>query len=324
MADPVHLEILLEGVEWWNEWRAANPDIKPDLRRASLVGGTFNNIDLRDAILIRAQLNGAILNEARLEGANLDSANLEGARLREAHLEGATLKEANLGGADLRGIFLSKTTKLEDVQLSSSKLGSVSLVDTDWGHVNLGTIHWDDVKVIGDEQMARILGDMEHYQAALRCYRQLSMELRRQGLGEDADRFAYRGQRLQRTLLRRQKKWDAYIFSCGLDFLVGYGYKPGRSLVAYLVTLIVFAAFYVSVPNVGAIRVDSPDTPTPLSWANAILYSLISFHGRVNAPSTLSFNGLYAWISILETLIGLIIELSFIAAFTQRFLGGKS
>jgi Pentapeptide repeats (8 copies) len=321
MADPVHLEILFEGVERWNEWRVANPDIKPDLRRASLVGGTFNNVDLREAIMIRAQLSGAMLNEARLEGANLDSANLEGARLREAHLEGATLKEANLGGADLRGIFLSKTTKLEDAQLFSSKLGSVSLVDTDWGHVNLGTVHWDDVKIIGDETMARALKDKEHYQAAQRCYRQLSMELRRQGLGEEADRFAYRGQRLHRILLRRQKKWYAYIFSCGLDFLVGYGYKPGRSLVAYLTTLVIFAAFYASVPNVGAIRADSP---TPLSLANAILFSLISFHGRVNAPSTLSFNGLYAWISILETIVGLIIELSFIAAFTQRFLGGKS
>lgn len=321
MANPLHLDILREGVEKWNEWRAANPHIEPDLRMASLAGGAFHKIDLSRAVLIRAQLSGAGLDEARLEGANLDSANLEGARLREAHLEGASLKEANLGGADLRGAFLGKTTKLEGVQLYSRRLGSVSLGDVDWGNVNLGVIDWDEVKVIGDEQRARRTGDAERFHAALRCCRQLSAELRRQGLGEEGDRFAYRGQRLQRTLLRRQKKWPRYFFSCGLDFLAGYGYKPGRSLAVYIGVLLLFMVVYACVPDVGS--VGAPPTPTPLDWPDALLFSLISFHGRVNAPSTLSFSGLYAWISIFETVLGLLVELSFIAAFTQRFLGAK-
>lgn len=326
-ADPVHLEMLREGVEKWNEWRAANPEIRPNLRLAVLSGSTLDNFDLRGAFLNRAQLTNARLKGAHLEGANLDSANLEGAILRDAHLEGATLEEANLGGADLRGIFLSKTTVFKDAQLSSSR-GAIMLVDADWGHVNLGVINWDEVKMIGDEQRARRTRDIEHYRAALRCCRQLSAELRRQGLGEEADRFAYQGQLLQRTLLlqekNRWKAWPAYLFSLLLDFVVGYGYKPGRALVAYFVTLGIFAVFYGFVPDFRADPAYSPTTPTPLSWDNAILFSLISFHGRVNAPASLSFTGLYAWISILETVVGLIIELSFIAAFTQRFLGGKS
>jgi hypothetical protein len=325
-ADPVHLEMLREGVEKWNAWRAANPDIRPNLRLAVLSGWALDNFDLRGAFLNRAQLTNARLKGTHLEGANLDSANLEGAVLRDAHLEGATLEDANLGGADLRGIFLSKTTMFKDAQLSSSR-GTVLLVDADWGHVNLGAINWDDVKMIGDEQRARKTRDIEHYRAALRCCRQLAAELRRQGLGEEADRFAYQGQLLQRTLLRRQRRWKtlpAYLFSLSLDLVVGYGYRPGRSLITYFVTLGIFAVFYGLVPNVGIVPAYSPTTPTPLSWDNAILFSLISFHGRVNAPSSLSFTGLYAWISILETVVGLVIELSFIAAFTQRFLGGKS
>lgn len=330
-ADPAHIAMLLEGAEKWNAWRAANPHVRPNLRQATLPGGTYNNYNLREALLIQTQLNGANLEGAHLEGANLDYANLEGARLRDAHLEGASLREVNLGGADLRGIFFGKTTRLDHALLYSSKpeRGSVLLADADWGSVNLGVINWDEVKEIGDEQRARRLGDIEHYREALRCYRQLSAELRRQGLGEEADRFAYRGQLLHRVLLLKQetswgRKWSAYLFSLLLDALVGYGYMPGRSLRAYFGVLAIFALFYHFVPNIGIDPAYSPTTPTPLSWGNALLFSLISFHGRVNAPASLSFTGLYAWISILETIVGLIVELGFIAAFTQRFLGGKS
>src|SRR5689334_13148530 len=101
-ADPIHLEMLREGVEKWNAWRAENPELRPNLRLAILSGWALDNFDLRGAFLNRAQLTNARLKGAHLEGANLDSANLEGAVLRDAHLEGATLEEANLGGADLR------------------------------------------------------------------------------------------------------------------------------------------------------------------------------------------------------------------------------
>jgi uncharacterized protein YjbI with pentapeptide repeats len=67
MANDDHIAKLKEGVNAWNAWRAENPDIHPDLRRAILSG-------------------------AHLEGANLFRANLEG-----ADLSGATLSGAHLG-----------------------------------------------------------------------------------------------------------------------------------------------------------------------------------------------------------------------------------
>lgn len=329
MANQAHLDILQEGVEKWNEWRRNHPEIKPDLSRVLLKGVALDRIDLRGANLAKAQLNGAFLTEARLEGAYLTEANLEKAHLRDAHLEGASLQWARLGGADLRGIFLSKTTILEKAVLFSREQGAVSLVDADWGHVNLGALDWDGVQMIGDERRARGDGDkskgkdIKLYRDALRCYRQLSAELRHQGLGEEADRFAYRGQLLQRALLWQQKKWSRWFFSCLLDHLAGYGYKPGRSLAIYLAVLLLFSLFFHFVPNIGDSGIGSSSLHTPLAWADAFLFSLVSFHGRVNAPPDLMFNGLYSWISISETLLGLVVELSFIAAFTQRFLSGR-
>ena len=77
MANPEHLEILKQGVEAWNKWRADNPDVIPDL------------------------------SEAKLPGANLFDVNLSGAELSSANLTGADLSEADLGGANLMGTDLN-------------------------------------------------------------------------------------------------------------------------------------------------------------------------------------------------------------------------
>ncbi len=61
MANREHLEILLRGVEEWNDWRKNHSGIR-----------------------------------ANLEGADLRDANLERAKLQDANLEGADLRDANL------------------------------------------------------------------------------------------------------------------------------------------------------------------------------------------------------------------------------------
>jgi uncharacterized protein YjbI with pentapeptide repeats len=101
-----HLATLRAGVQRWNAWRDDNPEVKPDLRGANLLGASLDN-----ANLIWAKLDGALL-----AGADLRSASLVGAELREAHLcwadlgganlMGAALIGANLTGADLRGANL--------------------------------------------------------------------------------------------------------------------------------------------------------------------------------------------------------------------------
>jgi uncharacterized protein YjbI with pentapeptide repeats len=104
MANPEHLAKLQDGVEAWNQWRAAQVFV-PDLRGAALRG---------------KDLSGANLRAADLRGAGLSEANLSGASLREANLQGVDLSVAQRGlqteqlaGADLTGATLPpELTKL--------------------------------------------------------------------------------------------------------------------------------------------------------------------------------------------------------------------
>src|SRR6266487_1628409 len=86
MANQEHLDLLKQGVACWNDWRAKNPTIPPDLKRAELA-----RIDLP-----KANLSDTYLNEAILSQAHLREANLVGADLSKADLRQATLCYANL------------------------------------------------------------------------------------------------------------------------------------------------------------------------------------------------------------------------------------
>lgn len=94
MADATQLALLKQGVDAWNEWRAAHARIRPDLSSASLRGFTLARADLSGADLRKADLRGAILSGAELTGADL-----AGANLFKAVLDGADLDGANLIGA---------------------------------------------------------------------------------------------------------------------------------------------------------------------------------------------------------------------------------
>lgn len=116
MANREHLDILNQGVETWNQWRDANPNIRPDLQLASL-----NGKDLCKINLSRADLSGADLSGAEFRQAHLIGANLSRAFMRWADLTKATLRGAYLWGADLSG------TTLEQVDLSYAKLRGATM-----------------------------------------------------------------------------------------------------------------------------------------------------------------------------------------------------
>ncbi len=104
MANPQHIDWLLEGVVAWNK-RRKESNFRPDfsgyeiekaLREAGQIV-TSGRANLRRADLRGADLQGAFLQEADLLGANLRETNL-----RETNLQGADLRMADLLGADLR------------------------------------------------------------------------------------------------------------------------------------------------------------------------------------------------------------------------------
>jgi hypothetical protein len=154
------------------------------------------------------------------------------------------------------------------------------------------------------------------------------------GLGVAArnERFRYRAQLLQRIVLRRQRKWLRYISSALLDLISGYGYKPLRSLYAYLITISTFALLFWCVTNGVPLTFGwftqvitwlgmSPPPPTTqhLQGYEAVVVSMTSFHGRGFFQPVQSPGDRVAILAAVEAFFGLLLEIVLIATFTQRF-----
>jgi hypothetical protein len=141
MANQDQVEILKQGVQVWNKWRAKNLGFHVDLFGANLSGADLrqadlSRADLRQADLWKADLREADLSEANLSGAGLMGAYLSGADLGGAHLYGAHLFGADLSGANLRGADLSGAD-LREANLSETNLGGALLMGADLKRANL-------------------------------------------------------------------------------------------------------------------------------------------------------------------------------------------
>jgi uncharacterized protein YjbI with pentapeptide repeats len=311
---------------------------KAHLERADLGGASMQEADLHDAYLEGANLSGAHLEranligghleraklrKANLEGTDLTSAYLEGANLSGAHLEGADFIEANLEGADLSGAYFDKASHLNDAVLTGASFDQITFDNT-----NLTVVDWSLVDILGDERIARVrknsrgepksrLRRLDDYKAAVRANRVLAVALQAQGLSEDADRFAYRARLLQRRVLRLQgfRKFGSYLFSLLIAALAGYGYRLWRIVVVYSLTVGLFAAGYL-----GAGILASGQTPTGQVALNAIQISLNAIHGRVFFAQ-FGLDTLQSWLATVESILGIVIEGTFVAMLIQRFFG---
>ncbi|MGZ6355675.1 MAG: pentapeptide repeat-containing protein [Ktedonobacteraceae bacterium] len=319
---------------------------------ADLRGADLSRAHLEGANLSGAHLEWADLSGAWLEGTILVGARLEGAILIGAHLEGADLSGANLAGATLQLACFDNATRLDNITLNDEQQGVVSVADVSWGGVNLAGVDWASVKMLGDELVvqqtkknknsklglrqskrrrslslqgsisqvksairekndgkgkdrARRIGQ---YRAAVRANRQLAAALQARGLNEEANYFAYRAQVLQCTVWRLQRRPLKYTFSWFLYLYAGYGYKPTQMLIAYPLIVGTFASIYHTL---------EPVKPH-LSWVGALLYSIAAFHGRGFFPDSSSFDDLLTVLTVAEALLGLFMEISFIALFIQR------
>jgi hypothetical protein len=311
------VEIHTRGEVQWvlreRGWSAAfDPQHRP---RVNLSGASFFAVNLRGVDLRYADLSGAFFYQADLSGADLWRARLSGAFLGGAHLNGASLRMARMDAA----------TDLSRATLD----GQTLLGDAVWNGVPVTRLNWADVATLGDEQRAwQTLDDqgkpkdratrLRHFENAVLANRQVATLLRSQGLNEHADRFAYRAQILQRAVLRRQGEPGRVFGSWLLDVIAGYGYKPMRSVWTYMAVIVAFAAVYFSVANF-AITPFLPTRSTSLVWYEALVLSISSFHGRGLFPSALTLGDPVAILAAGEAIIGLLIEITFIATFTQRF-----
>lgn len=131
MANRDHLAMLASGRAEWNHWRAANPDIRPDLSSADLNGSDLAKMNLREANLTKADLGLADLSDTRLSRANLSQAFVSRAFLVGADLRGADLRGADLAWSDLKLTNLCGAdlwrANLEHADLFISKLDAADL-----------------------------------------------------------------------------------------------------------------------------------------------------------------------------------------------------
>jgi hypothetical protein len=292
-----------------------------------------------------AHFENANLHYAYLQDASLRSAHLEGANLQSTHLEGAMLRGAWLGGGHavkgagegrhrtrsptttLRFAHLGADTNMPEVVLGNAAQGFVQLADIHWNGVDVTRIPWGQMQVTGDEQVARSPTSnggrksrkrrLDEYLRAARGYRQLATLTRSQGLAEDADRFAYRAQVLQRQAFLRQGQLGRALGFRLLDLIAGHGFKTRRSFITYILVILAFAAAFFTL-GTGVLGIGGHDAiNSPLS---ALVFSVTSFHGRGFFPGEgLALDDPVTVLAALEAMIGLFIEIIFIATFTQRY-----
>jgi hypothetical protein len=182
-------------------------------------------------------------------------------------------------------------------------------------------VQWSQIEMLGEEYEARqqiSYGKVktketrrEEYEIAVRAYRQLATALQAKGLDEDAARFAYRAQMLQRKVFWMQQEIGRWFFSFLLALLAGYGYRMWRIIVAYLLVISICAVAYF---------IMGMYHPPHLTVVQAFLESITAFHGRVFyelfKPDTPQI-----WVTAFEAIAGLILESVFIAMLAQRFFG---
>ena len=158
MANYKHVEILSRGVKVWNEWRAQDLDINPnlsganlyktDLTHANLRQADLRKTDLRESKLTEADLFKADLRNANLRGANAISSDLKSANMSGAHIITADLSRADLKGADMRGVRLDGSdmyeADLQETNLSSANLNKTHLLSANLSHANLRGSNLED------------------------------------------------------------------------------------------------------------------------------------------------------------------------------------
>jgi uncharacterized protein YjbI with pentapeptide repeats len=287
------------------------------LHDAHFEGANLRRAHLEDANLTLTRLRDADITQAHLERANMSGAQCEKSIFAKAHFDDTDCHRVNFAGANLSEAFFNRGTQLNHVILTSKEGGTVCVADTDWNNVNLAVVEHASLHMLGDEETIDTTitskttkEDRHTYQEnlkrALRAYRQFAHALQSQGLNEEANRFYYRSYFVQCKILRSQqpRKLLPYILSLFLALVIGYGYRPVRTLGFYCAIIVLWAILY---------HINSPYP----SWETAFLTSFLSFHGQASL-TFYTLNQRLLSLVLVEMIIGLLLEATFIVMVIKR------
>lgn len=339
-------EVHLEGARAYGAHLEQAELVDAHLEGADLHGSTFFEADLT-----RVHLEGTILHNANLEAAKLVQGHLGGMDVPSHDLDRIRRSKPDFLGrlepSDLRGCHFNALSDLLGINLGDPTHGWVQLVDVRWGDAILTVIDWSHVLMLGDEQKAHATRTpdgtekpryvrLAEYETATRANRQLAIALLAQGLREQAARFLYRAAVLHRTLLWWQLVWKevgpqqtaprgagirstihnlgSFLLSLLLDLVSGYGQKPYRCLLTYVVIVVFYTVVHY---EVGAFATTPSDH---LTWVAAFALSIQNLHGRVYAFRS---GDPQMQVATAEAITGLLIESTIVGLITRRILGDR-
>lgn len=297
-----------------------------DLSDVNLTTTTLTNAVMNVAIMQRANLGGLALPNALLTGADFTSADLRDASLPRAQMEGVKLEEAKLNGADLSGAKLLGAdlsrasldrTDLSSADLSATTIGSVDelksvIID---GNTRFNEVKWGGRLVMQPRKIKDREQRLRAYRLAAQTNHEIAEMLREGGFLAEASSYRLAEQRMRRGILRNTQRYGAWLFSYLLNIMSGYGERLGRTLSTYVAVILGFATLYFLGANYFGLEA------ARLSPYQAIILSVVSFHGRGFVSSFLQLGDPMSGITVVESVIGLLIEAIIIATFSRRFLG---
>jgi len=140
MADNEVLNILKQGVEVWNAWRAKHPQTFVDLKGADLKDTILFGYNLSGVECSYANLGRSVLRYADLSFANLTEANLARADLTYTNLQRARLKRANFDRAQMGWTTIVESDLSETLGLDTVIHSGPSSIGIDTVYESKGSI----------------------------------------------------------------------------------------------------------------------------------------------------------------------------------------
>ena len=168
--------------------------------------------------------------------------------------------------------------------------------------------NWRDISFQWSNESQRLRATLRD---AVTANQRLAAELHSRGLNRVGDNFAFIARRHERMLKRVEGNVSSASLDAFLEMLCGYGYRVGRVIMWYLAVVAGFTLLFHYI------------VPGHLGWLTSLVLSVTSFHGRgfsgvFSSSSTIPLT--VGVLAVAESVLGLIVEATFVATFVRRFL----
>jgi hypothetical protein len=265
----------------------------------------FSNQDLRDQPIPNINLIGANFRETILKRCDFSEHDLSFADFTNSDLYSANFSGANLYATVFRGADLTRA------DFCNAKLYGIKLFDVDVTRARFD-------RIVHEERTARTHSDFDK---ASEVYNALKRAFKDQGEIGIAAHYYYR----QRVCQRRAKpnRIAALLDLIFLDWLIGYGEHPIRSVYWSIFLIVSFALIHISLPHFSAGGVFYTfDGERVLSsiWDLPLLLG-VSVTAFVGADmSGWRLTGLSRWLISPETLLGTIMLSIILIGFSRKIV----